>query len=80
MRLRRSASPVDPAALQQQVTDQLKPTYQALLRRSQDPDKAYADTYDRAVALLARATRVSRDKTQFEARALLQDIMTEVSR
>ena len=77
---RRKALPVDLAALQQQITDQLTPKYAALLLRGQDPDTAYATSYDQAVALLAKATRVSQDKTRFEARALLQEIMNDVSR
>lgn len=72
--------PVDLAALKQQIVTQLQPKYQALLRQRQEPDKAYATTYDKAVALLARATHVSPNKTRFEARDVLQDIMNDISR
>ena len=77
---RNSAVPVDPQELKRSVAEQLKPHYQTLLKRGKEPAAAYAATYERAVGLVAKATKVSKEKTQFEARDLLQEIMNEVSR
>ena len=77
---RGGAAPVDLQALQRSVAAQLKPPYQTLLKRGKEPVAAYAAIYERAVVLLAKATRVSKEKTRFEARDLLQEIMKEVSR
>lgn len=77
---RRSAPPLDMAALQKSIADQLRPKYEASLRQGRDPDEAYSTSYEQAVALLAKATHVSRDKTKFEARGPLQQIMLAVAR
>lgn len=77
---RRSAAPVDLTALQQSVAEQLKPSYQTSLKRGKEPAAAYAATYEQAVVSLARAMKVSKEKTRFEARDLLQAIMNEISR
>ncbi len=70
---------IDFAKLQQQTIKQLKPKYKALLQHNQDPDMAYANSYEQAVALIAEATCVSQAKTKFKERILLQKIMQEVS-
>jgi hypothetical protein len=77
---RRSALPVDMVALQKTIADQLRPRYEALLRQGRDPDEAYTTSYEQAVALLAKATNISQDKTKFEARGPLQQIMLAISR
>ena len=66
--------------LQRRVVSQLKPKYQTSLRRGRAPDEAYEAAYEGAVDALAKAMKVSPEKTRFESRNLLQAIMNEVSR
>ncbi len=66
--------------LRKRVVDQLRPPYQRLLQRGQESDEAYAATYEKAVTSLAKTMKVSREKTKFESRTLLQEIMNEVTR
>ncbi len=70
---------IDFASLQQQISKHLKLKYKALLKDNQDPEKAYASSYNEAVTLIAEATCVSQAKTKFKERILLQKIMQEVS-
>ena len=76
---RSSAVPVDLQEVWRSVAEQLKPHYQILLKRRKERVAAYAATYGRVVGLVAKATKVSKEKTRFEARGLLQEIMNEVS-
>ena len=78
--VKRGGAPVDLQELQRSVAGQLKPGYQTRFKRGKEPDAAYAATYERAVGLVAKATKMSKEKTRFEARGLLQEIMNEVSR
>ena len=70
----------DLEALRRRVVDQLRPKYQTSLRRGRAPDEAYETAYAKAVDALAKATKMSPEKTRFESRNLLQEIMNEVSR
>ena len=65
--------------LEQRIVKQLKPDYQTSLKRK-GPDEAYAATYEKAVEAVAKAMKVSKEKTKFESRHLLQAIMNEVTR
>ena len=66
--------------LQQRLVNQLKPGYQSSLKRSKDALITYTKTYEEAVDLIAKALKVSKEKTRFASRDLLQQVMNEITR
>lgn len=76
----RSTNDNDANALAQQIADELKPHYQALLKKAQQTEsEAYSLAYGRAVAQVAKARGTSEEKTKFMFRDVLQSIMNRVS-
>jgi hypothetical protein len=62
-----------------QASRQLKPSYQAAIRKGLSSDEAYLAIYSQVVQWLAKKLGVSKDKTKFESRHLIQKIIREIT-
>ncbi len=66
-------------ALIKSVTEKLKPHYTADLEKGLSSEDAYQKIYPKVVHLVSQDLGINRNKTEFEARDILQKIIQNIT-